>query len=54
LETEEEEIIAGDQERLVVDAFVRYRISDPLQFYRPSRREHRQRPDRASAELQPA
>jgi membrane protease subunit HflC len=37
LETEEEEIIAGDQERLVVDAFVRYRISDPLQFYRTVR-----------------
>lgn len=39
LETEEEEIIAGDQERLVVDAFVRYRIDDPLQFYRTVRDE---------------
>lgn len=33
LEAKEEEIIAADQERLVVDAFVRYRISDPRQFY---------------------
>jgi membrane protease subunit HflC len=40
LETEQEEIIAGDQERLVVDAFVRYRISDPLQFYRTVRDEN--------------
>jgi membrane protease subunit HflC len=29
-----EEVIAADQERLVVDAFVRYRIIDPRQFYR--------------------
>ena len=34
LEADKEEIIASDQERLVVDAFVRYRISDPLQYYR--------------------
>lgn len=27
------ELLAADQERLVVDAFVRYRISDPVQFY---------------------
>ncbi|HEX8569648.1 MAG TPA: protease modulator HflC [Caulobacteraceae bacterium] len=37
LETDEEEIIAADQERLVVDAFVRYRINDPLQFFRTLR-----------------
>ncbi len=37
LETEEEEVIAADQERLVVDAFIRYRISDPLQYYRTLR-----------------
>ncbi len=34
MEAEKEEIIAVDQTRLVVDAFVRYRISDPLQYYR--------------------
>jgi modulator of FtsH protease HflC len=34
LEPQEAEIIGRDQNRLVVDAFVRYRISDPLQFYR--------------------
>ena len=39
LETDEEEIIAADQERLVVDAYVRYRISDPLQFFRTLRDE---------------
>lgn len=28
-----QEIIASDQKRLVVDAFTRYRITDPLRFY---------------------
>ena len=37
LEAQQEEIIAADQRRLVVDAFVRYRISDPLQYYRTLR-----------------
>jgi membrane protease subunit HflC len=37
LEADEEEIIAADQERLVVDAFIRYRISNPLQYYRTLR-----------------
>ncbi len=36
-EAQEQEIIAADQERLVVDAFVRYRIIDPLAFYRSLR-----------------
>ncbi|MDB5457743.1 MAG: hypothetical protein JWP92_3328 [Caulobacter sp.] len=39
LEAEQEEIIAANQERLVVDAFVRYRITDPRQFYRTLRDE---------------
>ncbi len=39
LEADQEEIIAADQERLVVDAFLRYRISDPLQFFRTLRDE---------------
>ncbi len=30
----QEEVIASDKKRLVVDAYTRYRISDPLQFYR--------------------
>ncbi len=34
LEADQEEVTASDQQRLVVDAFLRYRISDPLQFYR--------------------
>jgi len=36
-EVDQEEIIAADQRRLVVDAFIRYRIADPLQFYRTLR-----------------
>jgi modulator of FtsH protease HflC len=39
LEAEKEEVIAVDQERLVVDAFVRYRISNPLLYYRTLRSE---------------
>jgi membrane protease subunit HflC len=39
LEAAQEEIIAADQERLVVDAFLRYRIADPLQFFRTLRDE---------------
>jgi membrane protease subunit HflC len=39
LESEEEEIIAADQERLVVDSFLRYRIVDPLQYFRTLRDE---------------
>jgi membrane protease subunit HflC len=39
-EADQEEVIAADQERLVVDAFLRYRISDPLQFYRTLRDDH--------------
>ncbi|WP_420433442.1 protease modulator HflC [Hyphobacterium sp.] len=34
-----EEIQAADQERLVVDAFLRYRISNPLRFYQTVRNE---------------
>lgn len=30
----QEEIIAADQKRLVVDSFARYRIGDPLEFYK--------------------
>jgi membrane protease subunit HflC len=39
LTADQEEVIASDQERLVVDSFVRYRITDPLQFYRTLRDE---------------
>ena len=40
MEADQEEIVDGNQERLVVDAFLRYRISDPLQYYRTLRDEH--------------
>ena len=33
LETPQEEVLASDSERLLVDAFVRYHIADPLKFY---------------------
>jgi membrane protease subunit HflC len=33
LENPAQEVIASDQKRLVVDAFARYRIHDPLRFY---------------------
>lgn len=39
LEAAQEEIITAGQERLVVDAFIRYRINQPLQFYRTLRDE---------------
>lgn len=32
-DAESQEVILGDQKRLVVDAFARYRITDPLRFY---------------------
>ena len=41
LDTPAEELIASDQKRLVVDAFTRYRIVDPLQFYKSLRDERR-------------
>jgi membrane protease subunit HflC len=39
IEAQKEEVISADQQRLVVDAFVRYRIADPLKFYRTLRNE---------------
>ena len=33
LDTPPEEVIASDQKRLIVDAFARFQIKDPLQFY---------------------
>jgi len=44
LETEEQEVIASDQKRLVVDAFARYKIVDPLAFYQAFRSEEGARP----------
>lgn len=34
-----QEVIASDQKRLKVDAFARYRVSDPLRFFQTSRTE---------------
>ena len=39
IEAHQEEVISADQQRLVVDAFVRYRIANPLQYYRTLRNE---------------
>ncbi len=40
MEADQEEIVDGNQERLVVDAFLRYRISNPLQYFTTLRDEH--------------
>lgn len=37
---EPKEINASDQKRVIIDAFVRYRITDPLQFYRTVQNEN--------------
>ena len=37
LDMESQEIIAADQKRLIVDAFARYRIVNPVQFYQTVR-----------------
>ena len=39
LDTAPQEVTASDQKRLVVDAFARYRIVDPLLFYQTVRDE---------------
>jgi membrane protease subunit HflC len=43
LDTQPQEVTASDQKRLVVDAFTRYRIVDPLKFYQTVRTEARVR-----------
>ncbi len=47
LDLPELEVIAGDQERLVVDAYARYRITNPLLFYQSV-----QNVERAESQLQ--
>jgi modulator of FtsH protease HflC len=37
VETSQQEVLTKDSQRLVVDAFLRYRISDPLAFYQTVR-----------------
>ncbi len=41
LETAEQEVSMSDQKRLIVDAFARYRITDPLLFFQNVRDERR-------------
>ncbi len=43
LDTVEQEVTASDQQRLIVDAYARYRITDPLKFYQNVRDEDRVR-----------
>ncbi len=43
LDTTEQEVSAADQQRLIVDAYARYRITDPLKFYQNIRSEERVR-----------
>jgi membrane protease subunit HflC len=39
VEVDQEEVTTSDQQKLVVDAFLRYRITNPLQFYQAVRDE---------------
>ena len=41
-----EEVILGDQRRLIVDSFTRYRITDPLRFYQTVGRDRGRHPRR--------
>lgn len=43
LDTSAQEVTASDQQRLIVDAYARYRITDPLKFYQNVRYEERVR-----------
>lgn len=43
LEPPAEEVILGDQKRIVVDTYTRYRIEDPLRFYQTVRNEQNAR-----------
>jgi modulator of FtsH protease HflC len=43
LDTAPQEVTASDQKRLVVDAFTRYRITDPLKYYQSIRTDQRLR-----------
>ena len=43
LDTAKQEVSASDQQRLIVDAYARYRITDPLLFYQNVRTEERVR-----------
>lgn len=43
LDTEDREVMASDKQRLIVDAYARYRITDPLKFYQNVRTEERVR-----------
>src|SRR5262245_16266258 len=40
LDTAPQEVTASDQKRIIVDAFARYRITDPLKFYQTVRYEN--------------
>lgn len=43
LDTSAQEVTASDQQRLIVDAYARYKITDPLKFYQNVRYEERVR-----------
>jgi membrane protease subunit HflC len=40
MDADQEEVLLGDEQRLVLDAFLRYRISNPLQYYTTLHDEH--------------
>jgi modulator of FtsH protease HflC len=41
LDTADREVMASDQQRLIVDAYARYKITDPLKYYQNIRTEER-------------
>lgn len=43
LDTTQQEVTASDQQRLIVDAYARYRITNPLEFYKNIRSQDRVR-----------
>lgn len=53
LNAEQKEVTAADKKRLVVDAFLRYRITDPLRFFQAVRNEAVMR-DRLNTNLESA
>ena len=54
LDESRQEVLVADNQRLEVDAFVRYRIADPLRFYQSVGRSRGQRPARRHAQFRPA
>ena len=53
LDESRQEVLVSDNQRLEVDAFVRYRISDPLRFYQSVDRSRARTPNSAACSTRP-